>query len=207
MENNFLGREDAPIGPGTWKALDRTMAEAAKGFLTGRRMLHLEGPYGFGLKSVPLQDSQPEEGIAVSSFVPVSLIHRTFSLSKRDLAAAEKDGMPINTTTVASAAIAVAMMEDSLIFEGMRGIPGLLTSKGASELKLSHWFTSIVHPGVEPTNNRAERALREHVVLRKIVGTLRNGKDALIHESTMTVLATWEQEGLNKLQITHTLIL
>ena len=64
-----------------------------------------------------------------------------------------------------------------------------------------YWFTFIVNPGVEPTNNRAERALREHVVLRKIVGTLRNGKGTLIHERIMTVLATWGQEGLNKLQM------
>ena len=33
------------------------------------------------------------------------------------------------------------------------------------------WFTFVIHPEVEPTNNRAERALREHVVLRKILGT------------------------------------
>lgn len=31
-----------------------------------------------------------------------------------------------------------------------------------------YWFTFIIHQGVEPTNNRAERALREHVVQRKI---------------------------------------
>ncbi len=139
MENNYLGREDAPIKQETWKALDDTMAEAAKGVLTGRKMLHLEGPYGLGLKAVPLQDSRADDGIDISSFVPVSLIHKTFSLNKRDLAAAEKDGMPINTTMVASAAIEAAMLEESLIFDGMRGIPGLLTSKSASELKLSPW--------------------------------------------------------------------
>jgi len=63
------------------------------------------------------------------------------------------------------------------------------------------WLTFILHPGVEPTNNRAERALREHVILRKIVGTLRNGKGTTIHETIMTVLATWEQCGLNKLHM------
>ena len=64
-----------------------------------------------------------------------------------------------------------------------------------------HWLTFVLHPGVEPTNNRAERALREHVVLRKILGTLRNEKGTSIHETIMTVLATWEQDGLNKLQM------
>jgi len=64
-----------------------------------------------------------------------------------------------------------------------------------------YWFTFIIHPEVEPTNNRAERALREHVVLRKIVGTLRNDKGTAIHERIMTVLATWGQQGLNSLQM------
>ena len=63
------------------------------------------------------------------------------------------------------------------------------------------WLTFVIHPGVEPTNNRAERALREHVVLGKILGTLRNGKGTSIHERIMTALATWEQQGLNSLQM------
>jgi hypothetical protein len=64
-----------------------------------------------------------------------------------------------------------------------------------------YWFTFVVQPGVEPTNNRAERALREHVVIRKIIGTLRNRKGTYIHERIMTVLATWSQLGLNSLQM------
>jgi len=62
---------------------------------------------------------------------------------------------------------------------------------------IDHWFTFITTPGVEPTNNRAERALREHVVQRKIIGTFRNGKGTRIHETIMTMLATWKQRGLN----------
>jgi len=57
-----------------------------------------------------------------------------------------------------------------------------------------HWFTFVLVPGVEPTNNRAERALREHVVIRKIIGTLRNGKGIRAHEVIMSVLASWRQE-------------
>jgi transposase len=64
-----------------------------------------------------------------------------------------------------------------------------------------YWFTFVINPGVEPTNNRAERALREHVILRKIVGTLRNSKGTSIHERIMTVLATWGQQGLNSFQM------
>jgi len=67
-----------------------------------------------------------------------------------------------------------------------------------------YWFTFIINPGVEPTNNRAERALRPHVVLRKILGTLRNDKGTSIHERIMTTLATWGQKGLDKLQMLTT---
>jgi hypothetical protein len=61
----------------------------------------------------------------------------------------------------------------------------------------NHWFTFVTTPGVEPTNNRAERVLREHVVQRKIIGTLRNEKGTSIYETMMTMLATWKQRGLN----------
>jgi len=60
-----------------------------------------------------------------------------------------------------------------------------------------YWFTFILHPYIEPTNNTAERALRETVVHRKIIGTLRNEKGMFIHETAMSVIATWENMGLN----------
>ena len=57
-------------------------------------------------------------------------------------------------------------------------------------------FTFITTPGVEPMSNRAERASREHVVQRKILGMFRNGKSIRIYETIMTLLATWKQWGL-----------
>ena len=60
-----------------------------------------------------------------------------------------------------------------------------------------YWFTFVTVPGVEPTNNVAERALRELVIQRKIMGTLRNEKGTRIFETLPTLLATWKQRGLN----------
>ncbi len=139
MDSNLLGREDAPIGAETWKSLDKIMADAAKSVLTGRRLLHAEGPYGLGLKSVPLEDNKIEGGLITSTFVPLTLIHKTFVLSKRDLAASERESMPINTGPVAITAIETALQEDSLIFNGIRGVQGLLAADGANKFKLSPW--------------------------------------------------------------------
>jgi transposase len=60
------------------------------------------------------------------------------------------------------------------------------------------WFTFVTTPGVEPTNNTAERALRELVIQRKIIGTLRNEKGVRMYETLPTLLATWKQRGLNQ---------
>jgi hypothetical protein len=62
---------------------------------------------------------------------------------------------------------------------------------------LESWYTFLSVPGCEPSNNRAERALREHVVQRKIMGCFRNGKGTWIYETVMTVLSTWKQQGRN----------
>jgi transposase len=62
---------------------------------------------------------------------------------------------------------------------------------------IEHWFTFIGKGYVEPTNNRAERALRELIVQRKIMGTLRNKKGTTIMERITTCIATWKQKELN----------
>ena len=62
---------------------------------------------------------------------------------------------------------------------------------------LKHWFTRVLYPFVEATNNISERALRELVVIRKIIGSLRNKKGAKIIETVMTMITTWRQRGLD----------
>ena len=139
MASKYLAREEAPLGPETWKVLDAAMVEAAKSVLTGRRLLHIEGPYGLGLKAVPLQDAEVEAGLITSPVIPLSLIQTTFALGKRDLAAHERDGVSLDTTAVAQAAIECARLEDTLVFKGTQDVPGLLTVEGVNALQLSPW--------------------------------------------------------------------
>ena len=55
---------------------------------------------------------------------------------------------------------------------------------------MEYWFTCLIHLFVEPTNNNAERALRELIVQRKIIGGLRREKGARIMETITSVIAT-----------------
>lgn len=138
MEQDFLGRRDAPISAETWKLLDATMIEAAKSQLSGRRLISIEGPFGLGLKVVPLSDCEVAEGVTGSPVIPVHLITSSFFLNKRDLAAGEKDPI-LDLDPVACAAIACARKEDGIIFSGIQDTPGLLGAEGSASLALTKW--------------------------------------------------------------------
>ena len=139
MANKYLARDDAPFGSETWKVLDDTMVDVAKSQLVGRRLLHIEGPYGIGLKVVPLGDVKSESGLTVSEVLPVAMIQQTFSLAMRDLASHERDGLGFDTSPVVEAALESARLEDELVLHGTSQMPGLLTAAGSNELKLSGW--------------------------------------------------------------------
>ena len=62
---------------------------------------------------------------------------------------------------------------------------------------LGHWLTFVTEPDVDSTNNRAERALREQVMLRKMFRTLQSAEGVYIHETITTMLATWKLRGLD----------
>jgi uncharacterized linocin/CFP29 family protein len=115
------------------------MIEAAKSQLAGRRILAIEGPFGFGLKVIPVNDCDLGGGISGSTFVPVNEIKAEFSLGKRDLASFEKDKLILDLDPVACAAIDCAAKEDQIIFHGIPGAPGLLTSEGSSVQTLTKW--------------------------------------------------------------------
>jgi uncharacterized linocin/CFP29 family protein len=139
MANKYLAREDAPFGSDTWEMLDATMVETAKSELVGRRLLHIEGPFGMGLKVVPLGDVKSESGLGVSTFLPVLMVQRAFTLNMRDLASHERNGMGLDVAPVAEAALKAARVEDNLIFNGAEGTPGLLTVEDSNAVKLSSW--------------------------------------------------------------------
>lgn len=141
MANKYLAREDAPFGADVWEALDGAMIQAARGRLVARRLLDLEGPYGLGLKTVPLKDKTLESGLIASDALPLVLIYEEFDLGTRDLANYERLGITLDRTAVAEAAIAAAKREEDLIFNGNEelGIEGLMTAEGSNNGALSAW--------------------------------------------------------------------
>jgi len=62
---------------------------------------------------------------------------------------------------------------------------------------LESWFTCIRHAGVQPTNNYAEQAIRETVLVRKIIGAFRSEKGTKTYETLASLIATWQYQKLD----------
>jgi len=147
MSEKFLHRGDAPFSETVWSTLDAAVLGAATSQLSGRRILHIDGPFGLGLKAVPGADKAAKEAgagsvaVLFSESTPVAKIEATFTLAARDIAAFESSGLPMNLDGPCLAAVACAQQEDALIYSGAKelGVSGLLTAKGTESLKLGSW--------------------------------------------------------------------
>jgi rubrerythrin len=60
---------------------------------------------------------------------------------------------------------------------------------------LGCWYTCLLYPGMEPTNNLGEQAMREHVIMRKIIGTFRSERGAEYYQYIASLLATWQLQS------------
>jgi len=60
-----------------------------------------------------------------------------------------------------------------------------------------YWFTCVLYPEVEPTNNRAERRIRKFVILEKIMGCLRSEQGKETTQTMLSLFGSWNLQGLN----------
>jgi uncharacterized linocin/CFP29 family protein len=146
----YLPREEAPIGDATWAMIEEAVVGPAKMQLAGRRLLDIHGPFGLGMRTL---DHKERETTAEASFgdararmsapetTPIPLIYSEFTLSIREIAAAEERGSLLDLDAPAKAAIACSRLEDNLVFGGNKDlrIDGLMTAPKASKVKLGDW--------------------------------------------------------------------
>ena len=65
------------------------------------------------------------------------------------------------------------------------------------DFHIESWFTCIKIAGVQPTNNYAEQAIRETVLVRKIIGAFRSMKGTSTYETLASLIATWQMQKLD----------
>src|SRR3989339_780663 len=65
------------------------------------------------------------------------------------------------------------------------------------DFHIRSWFTCIKIAGVQPTNNYAEQAIRETVLVRKIIGAFRSVEGTKTYETLASLIATWRLQKLD----------
>ena len=71
---------------------------------------------------------------------------------------------------------------------------------------IESWFTCVRFDNVEPTNNLAEQAIRETVIVRKIIGAFRSVNGTHVYETLASLLATWQSQQKNLRQELHRML-
>lgn len=61
-----------------------------------------------------------------------------------------------------------------------------------ADFHIKSWFTCVRFAGVQPTNNYAEQAIRETVMVRKIIGAFRSEAGTGVYETLASLIATWQ---------------
>ena len=83
-------------------------------------------------------------------------------------------------------------------------LKGIITYIGNN---IGNWFTCIKYEGIEPTNNFAEQALRETVIVRKIIGAFRSENGKQNYETLASLLSSWQLNNFDiKEKLRSTLI-
>jgi uncharacterized linocin/CFP29 family protein len=153
---DYLQRDQAPLGPGEWAAIDETVVRTAQSVLVSRRFISLVGPFGPGIESLPndvldgagrgaIDLLGNEEGEALTTehrqFLPLPLLYKDFWLHWRDLEATRQLGVPLDVGKAAAAAAGTAQAEDRLIFDGEPSLelPGLRTVEGSLSVPMRDW--------------------------------------------------------------------
>ena len=141
-------REAAPFAQEVWDQIDAVARAAADEVRAARRLVDVVGPLGFAARAgvaedepVAGEDAGREAHVHVPRVRALPVLHRSFSIGARSVAAKELLREPLVLSEAAEAARQIGRAEDRLLFSGNQaaGVRGLLAHEGALELAAGDW--------------------------------------------------------------------
>jgi len=125
---NHLLRELAPVTEAAWERIDDEARRALRHFLTARKLVDLSGPHGWersalGLGRVTEPQNGPADGVEsrIRLVQPLAELRTPFTLSREEIAAADRGAPDADWDPVRDAARRAALAEDHLVFQGFPG--------------------------------------------------------------------------------------
>ncbi len=142
---DYLRRHAAPLSDRVWKALDESVAQAARHVLAARRIATFDGPRGWDHVASRLGTMTPcgaPDGRAVVCVPEVALLAEVrvdFSLPWTSVEVFERGAPVLDTSSAESAAREIALAEDRIAFYGAPVGRGFLASKGTPRVQARDW--------------------------------------------------------------------
>ena len=145
---SWQDRDAAPFAQEVWDQIDGVARAAADEVRAVRLLVDVVGPLGFAARAGVAEDEPvagADEGEEAHLHVPrvraLPVLHRTFSLGARSVAARDLLREPLVLSEAAEAARQIGRAEDRLLLRGNQaaGIRGLLAHEGAIELVAGDW--------------------------------------------------------------------
>ncbi len=145
---SWQDRATAPFGQEVWDQIDATTRAAADEVRAARRLVDVLGPLGFAARAGVAEDepvvsdeAETQAHVHVPRVRALPVLHRTFALGARSIAAREAFREPLVLSEAAEAARQIARAEDRLLFGGnaAAGVRGLIAHEGAIELAAGDW--------------------------------------------------------------------
>ncbi len=124
---NHLMRELAPVTDEAWAQIEAEATRSITHVLAGRRLVDFSGPHGWGHGAVDVgRADQVDPGeldgveVAQRSVLPLLELRSAFSLSRSELADADRGATDLDLSTVIAAGRAAGLAEDHVVFHGHR---------------------------------------------------------------------------------------
>lgn len=124
---NHLHRHLAPVSDAAWRALEHEARHALVHYLTGRRVVDVEGPLGWDFDAVPrgwpdeVGDPPKKVEAHVRTTQPLVEYRATITLPRAEMEAFDRGARDIDLEAVRVAARRLARAEDAAVFHGHRG--------------------------------------------------------------------------------------
>lgn len=189
--SEYLMRDQAPLSPSVWSAVDGMVATVVSNTLVGRKLLHLVGPLGWGTEVVPVTGFGQEGDAWVASekttYMALETVEARFMLRMKDLAKAEQTPFSLDLGAVATAAVELARKEDDVVIGGL--------IKSAKKSEMGDW---------SQINKPFEAVAKAQAALR---GTGFDGPYALVlNYGTYAQLASLMSQGQRELKLVEKLL-
>lgn len=189
-----------PFDPAILQRMEEMASAEARKILTARRFLPVEGPFGLGYLAAPVGNDDLRQHAVhgattiIARTIPVPMIFRHFTMSRRRVAAHTEMGQPLDFSQLGQATFELAAREEELIYLGDPefGLAGLCTAENRNHFDAGDW-------------NDVEQVLRDVLAAVTLLDNARfHGPYAMVLEPRLyNNLFRRYPEGSDLLQLDH----